>query len=164
LHSELEFLRTTFRQNGYSDRQIRRALNPPARVSSTPEKPASVAFLPYVSKTFNRISRLPSRHNIKSVGLPRKMIPSFLRPVMDDLGLMTPDVYGVPCECGQVCIGQTGRSIETRFKEHQRHISLQHPDKSVVAEHRMNLDHSIQLQDTYQLTNHIHGPDDQGGH
>jgi hypothetical protein len=33
LHSELEFLRTTFRQNGYSDRQIRRAVNPSARVA-----------------------------------------------------------------------------------------------------------------------------------
>jgi hypothetical protein len=48
LHSELEFLRTAFRQNGYSNRQIRRALNSPARVAPTPEKPDSVAVLPYV--------------------------------------------------------------------------------------------------------------------
>jgi hypothetical protein len=81
LHGELEYLRTTFRKNGYSDRQIRRALNPPVRVASTPEKPDSVAFLPYVDTTFNRIIRLLSRHNIKSVGLPPKKIPGFLRPV-----------------------------------------------------------------------------------
>jgi hypothetical protein len=102
LHGDLEFLRTTFRQNGYSDRQIRRAVKPPARVASTPEKPASVAFLPYVSTSFNRISRLVSRHNIKSVGLPPKKIPGFLRPVKDDLGLKTPGVNSVPSECGQV--------------------------------------------------------------
>jgi hypothetical protein len=87
LHGEVEFLRTTFRQNGYSDRQIRQALNPPARVASTPEKPGSVAFLPYVSMTFNRNSRLLSRHNIKSVGLAPKKIPGFLQPVKYDLGL-----------------------------------------------------------------------------
>jgi hypothetical protein len=42
LHGGLEFLRTTFRQNGYSDRQIRRALNPPARRI---QKPRAAQFL-----------------------------------------------------------------------------------------------------------------------
>jgi hypothetical protein len=118
------------------------------RVTSTPEKPASVTFLPYISTTFNRISRLLSRHNIKSVGLPPKKIPSFLWPVKNDLGLKTLGVYSMPCECGQDNIGQTGRSIKTRVKKHQCHICLQHPDKSAMAKHSINLDHSIQLQYT----------------
>jgi hypothetical protein len=58
----------------------------------------------------------------------------------------------VPCECGRVYIGQTGRSIETRIKEHQRHIRLQHPDKSAIAEHSINLDHRIQIQKTTILS------------
>jgi hypothetical protein len=74
LHGELDFLRTTFRQNGYSDAQIRRALNPPIRVASIPEKPDSVAFLPHVVTMFNRISRLLSRH-ITFVGLPLRRFP-----------------------------------------------------------------------------------------
>jgi hypothetical protein len=85
LHGELEFLRTTIRQNSYSDQQIRRALNPPARGAPTLEKPALVAFLPYVSMTFNHISRLLSRHNIKSVCLPPKD-PQF--PLADSRLLM----------------------------------------------------------------------------
>ncbi|KDR09574.1 hypothetical protein L798_00533 [Zootermopsis nevadensis] len=64
LQGELELLRITFRKNSYNDRRIQRALNPPARVSLSPEKPASVAFLPYVGTTFNHISRLLARHNI----------------------------------------------------------------------------------------------------
>jgi hypothetical protein len=116
LHNEVEFLRTTFRQNGYSDRQIQRILKPLERVGRPPEKPASVAFLPYVSTTFNRTSRLLSKHNIKSVGLP-PTIPSFLRPAKDDLELKTAGVYSAPCERGQVYTWQTGRSIETRMKE-----------------------------------------------
>jgi hypothetical protein len=72
--------------------------------------------------------------------------------VKDDLGLKTPGVYSVPCECGQVYIGQTGRSTETSIKEHQRHIRLQHPDKSAVAEHSINLDHRIQIQNTTILS------------
>jgi hypothetical protein len=62
---------------------------------------------------------LLSKYNMKSVGLPPKKIPSFLRPVKDDLELKTPGVYIVPCECGQVYTGQTGRSFETRIKEPQ---------------------------------------------
>jgi hypothetical protein len=72
--------------------------------------------------------------------------------VKDDLGLKTPGVYSVPCECGQVYIGQTDRSIETRIKEHQRHIRLQHPHKYAVAEHNINLDHRIELQNTTILS------------
>jgi hypothetical protein len=71
LHDELEFLKATFRQNGYSDRQIRRDLNPPEIVAPALIKPISVAvLLPFVSTIFSRISRLLSRHNIKSVCAP----------------------------------------------------------------------------------------------
>jgi hypothetical protein len=48
-------------------------------------------------------------------------------------------------------IGQTGWSIKTRIKEHHRHIQLGHPDKSAVAEHRLNHDHLIKFQDTQIL-------------
>jgi predicted GIY-YIG superfamily endonuclease len=48
---------------------------------------------------------------------------------------LLPGVYSVPCECGRVYIGQTGLSVETRIKEHQRHIRLEQPDRSAVAEH-----------------------------
>jgi hypothetical protein len=51
----------------------------------------------------------------------------------------------VPCECGQVFIGQTGRSIQTRVKEHQSHIR---PEQPVIS---INLGHRIKLQDTTNL-------------
>jgi hypothetical protein len=145
LRGELEFLRDTFRQ-------IRRAINPPPRVVQSDEKSDSVAFLPYVGMIFNRISRMLARHNIKSVRLPPRKLSGFLQAVKDDLGLKTSGVYSIPCECGQVYIGQTGHSVDTRLKEHQRHIHLEHPDKSAVAEHSINLGHHIQLQNTTILS------------
>jgi hypothetical protein len=60
----------------------------------------------------------------------------------------TPGVYRIPWECGKVYIGQTGRSVDTRLKEHQRHIRLEHPDKSAVAEHTVDLGHHIQFHET----------------
>jgi hypothetical protein len=78
---------------------------------------------------------------------PRKF-SSFLQPIKDDLALKMPGVYSIPRMCGKVYIGQTGCSTETRVKEHQRHIRLYHTKKSAVAEHSINLDHRIQLQNT----------------
>jgi hypothetical protein len=52
----------------------------------------SVAFLPYVGTIFNRISRVLAWHNIKSVGLPSKIVSGFLWLVKDNLGLRTPGV------------------------------------------------------------------------
>ncbi|KDR23214.1 hypothetical protein L798_07115, partial [Zootermopsis nevadensis] len=52
----------------------------------------------------------------------------------------------------KVYIGQTGRSVEARIKEHECHIRLGQPEKSAVAEHRFNMEHSIQLEDTSILS------------
>jgi hypothetical protein len=77
---------------------------------------------------------------------------AYLPPVKDVIGLKTPGVYRIPCECGTVYIGQTGRSIDLRIKEHERHIRLVHPDKSAVSEHILEHDHIIRLQDTELLS------------
>ncbi|KDR13720.1 hypothetical protein L798_12198 [Zootermopsis nevadensis] len=41
---------------------------------------------------------------------------------------------------------------EARIKEHERHIRLGQPEKSAVAEHRFNMEHCIQLEDTSILS------------
>jgi hypothetical protein len=47
-----------------------------------------------------------------------------------------------------VYIGQRGRSVNTRMKEHQRHIRLEHPEKSAVAEHSVDSGHRILFHST----------------
>jgi predicted GIY-YIG superfamily endonuclease len=63
--------------------------------------------------------------------------------VKDELGLKTPGLYRIPCECGRVYIGQSDRSVHLRFKEHDRHLRLAQTDKSAIAEYSFNHDHRI---------------------
>jgi hypothetical protein len=114
LQAELVFPRDVFKQNDYNDRQIHRALNRRPHLYQ-PD-------LPFVGTIFNRIGRVLAGHNIKSVGFPHMKLSSLLRPVKDHLELRTSGVYRIPCDCGRVYIGQTGRSMDIRLKEHQRHI------------------------------------------
>jgi hypothetical protein len=89
-----------------------------------------------------------AKHNIKSVALPHRKIANYLQPFKETIGLRTPGIYSIPCECGKVIIGQGGQTIQHHIKEHSRHIRLPQPNKSAVAEHSIYQDHIIKLQDT----------------
>jgi hypothetical protein len=152
LPQELDFLTTVFKMNGYSQQQLRRAMEPTNPTAKNKDKATSTAYLPYTQTTYGRFSRMLVKHNITSVALSPKKIASYLPPVKEIVGLRTLVIYSIPCECGKVYIGQSSRSIQLRIKEHSRHIRLAQPDNSAVAEHIISQDHIIKIQDTILLS------------
>jgi len=82
-------------------------------------------------------STLLAKHNIRTIHIAARKKIHMLRSAKDGMGLKVPGIYCIPCKCGNVCIGQTGRTIETRCKEHVRHLS--HLEKSVVVEHSIEV-------------------------
>jgi len=125
---------------------------PTSPTTNKEDKPVSTAYLPYTQTTFGSLSRMLTKHNIKSVALPHRKISSYLPPFKEAIGLRTPGIYRIPCECGIVYTGQSGRTIQHRIKEHSRHIKLDQPNKSAIAKHSINLDHKIRFQDTKLLS------------
>ncbi|XP_076658339.1 uncharacterized protein LOC143362230 [Halictus rubicundus] len=53
----------------------------------------------------------------------------------------------LPCSCGKVYIGETGRSVSTRLTEHDRWLRLKYT-QSAVAEHHLATGHTIMLEET----------------
>ena len=53
-------------------------------------------------------------------------------------------VYSIECnDCDCVYVGETGRTLEDRCKEHERHARLFAAEKSAVADHALKFGHSI---------------------
>ena len=50
-------------------------------------------------------------------------------------------VYRIPCECGKVYIGETGRSMQERIKERDRDIRLACTQTSAISEHANKTSH-----------------------
>ena len=83
---------------------------------------------------------------------PPNNIRKLLRSVKDPVDpSLEKGVYLIPCECGKAYIGETGRSIRTRVKEHCADIRLNRTHKSALAEHSHNTKHPIKIEDMQVL-------------
>jgi hypothetical protein len=83
----MEHLKEAFRQNGYSNGEINRALYSRNKLQRQCEEPTGVAMLPYQHCVTNKISRLLAKHNIKTIHIPARKSIHMLGSVKDKLGL-----------------------------------------------------------------------------
>ena len=134
--------------------QILRAPDPISNMSKSYEKPTSVALLPCINTTYGHLSRTLAWLNTNSVCLPLKKISSFLHTVRL-LGIKnTRHLQHPPRVQPSIYISQTGKSIGTRIKEHQRNTHLTQSDRLTLAEHSLKYDHTIELHDAEILSTH----------
>ena len=158
LKDEIAHLKETFLSNGYSENQIRRAMRATKTESANKEPAKSRAFRQYIPRVTDRIGKLLKKHQIKTIYKPTQKLQDSLRPAKNSRDLKTcGGVYRIPCSCGDVYIGTTKRSVNTRIKEHERHCCLRDTERSAVAQHIvMNPEHKIGFDDTELLCNMQH--------
>ena len=86
------------------------------------------AVLPYDKGLSEQLRRCLQQQGVRVIFKSETMLRSqLIRPKKQD-GV----VYRIPYECGEVYIGDTGRPMQDRIKEHDRDIRLAHAETYTV--------------------------------
>ena len=103
----------------------------------------ATAILPYAKCLSEQLRRCLQQQGVRAVFKSETTPRSQLVPSKDAVDPAKQDgvVYRIPCECGKVYIGETGRPMQDRIKEHDRDIRLARTETSAVSEHAHNTGH-----------------------
>ena len=154
LTKEREHICEVFKNNGYTTSFINRAMSP-VQPKSTPEQEyITTVTLPYIKGTSEQVRRILGRANIRVAFRTKTTIRSLLtlvKPAQSSLD-MTGVIYSIPCkDCDKVYVGETGRTLNIRQKEHCRHLTYGRTDSSAVAAHAVSTLHDIDWENSYVL-------------
>ena len=123
-------------------RKLTKTTRPTANNEPTQEF-KSTAVLPYIKGVSEVLRRCLQQQGVRTVFKSDTTLRSYLVRPKDALepGKQEGVVYKIPCECGKVYIGETGRAMQDRIKEHNRDIRLAHTQTSAVSEHANETGH-----------------------
>ena len=140
----LRHIQKVFGNNGYPTNFIRRAMNPKPTTESTQEVLATVT-IPYVKGISESIRQILSKENIFR---SRTAVRRLRIPQHGAKGV----VYCIPCQdCDKVYVGEAGRTLNVRQKEHKRHLFNGNTEDSAVATHAHHELHDIDWENTFVL-------------
>ena len=144
ISEEKKHLSSVLVSNGYPSSFIRKLVKttrPTANNEPTQEF-KSTAVLPYI-KGVSEVLCHCLQQGVRTVFKSDTTLRSYLVRPKDALepGKQEGVAYRIPCECGKVYIGETGRAMQDRIKEHDRDIRLAHTQTSAVSEHANETGH-----------------------
>ena len=137
-------LSTVLVANGYPPfllKKVTKTRNP------TPERETaefkSTAVIPYIKEVPEPFRRHLQQQEIRTVFKSDTTLRSRLVRQKDPADPNKQDgvVYKIRCTCGKVYIGETGRSMQERMKEHDSDIWLARTQNSAVSEHANGTGH-----------------------
>ena len=105
----------------------------------------ATAIIPYIKGLSEAVRRILQKYNIRTAFKTTNTLGRMLAKVKDP----TPRnerpgvIYKIRCECGDFYIGETGRTLDTRLKEHEAACRLGAFERSAVAEHAWQPGHVI---------------------
>ena len=130
--------------NGYPRHFIDNAMKTPQSIHQKIEYQSSVC-LPYIGPASHKIERiLRNEAGIKVYHSSENKLFRALCTHKDNINESQKlRLYRIPCECGLVYIGETGRNLSVRLKEHKTNCEKAEQDKSAVAKHTWTYNHRI---------------------
>lgn len=110
----------------------------------------------YIPQITNKLKSIYKKQNLQLVFNNNNKLQNLLHNPKDKIETNNKSgIYKITCNnCDKIYIGQTKRSIITRFKEHRAHIIYNRPSKSAVANHAISNNHNIDI-DNLTLIKHI---------
>lgn len=162
-NKEINYIKNVAKYNGYEtkivDNMLTKALKRNEKKKRTKLEPIKVkkkwVSATYtkqykdVKKTFQKNAELmvsfKAKNKIKNIlGNPKTKLENTSKS----------GIYQIQCDsCEMKYVGQTKRNIKTRFKEHTSHITHNRPEKSAIAKHCLETDHTISINNTKLLKN-----------
>ena len=138
ISEEKKHLSSVLVSNGYSSsfaQKLTRTRKPAPRVEPETEF-KSTTVLPYIKGVSEPLRRCLQQQGIRAVFTSDTTLRSHLVRPKDTVDPAKQDgvVYRIPRECGKFYIGETGRSMQERIKEHDRDIRLARTRTSAVSE------------------------------
>ena len=139
ISEEKKHLSSVLVSNGYPSsfaRKLTKTTRPTANKEPTQEFKSTVV-LPYIKGVSEVLRRYLQQQGVRTVFKSDTSLRSHLVRPKDALEPTKQDVvvYKIPCECSKVYIGETGRAMPERRKEHDRDIRLARTQTSAVSEH-----------------------------
>ena len=154
LNQELQHIHRSLTQiNNFPAHSIRQHKPKSANLPSPDTKPIATVILPYLGKPSHRIQRILQSANIQVRHRSSHKLHSALHTHKDQHpNNKRPGVYRIPCQCGKVYIGETGRDFDTRLKEHKSHHRLCNWEKSAIVKHAQESQHNIEWDNSALIT------------
>jgi hypothetical protein len=92
------------------------------KVSSHPskeEKPLGSVYFLYMKSVSEEVKRVGNRYNVRTIFRTKHTLrSSYMKPDRTEIRIRCHSVYSIPRECGRSYIGETGRHIALRLREH----------------------------------------------
>ena len=140
--------------NGYPKKAIERMSQPRQPHLLNPDTTATnpqFASIPYVQGTSEAIRQILAPLGVKTSFRPTNTLRNMLVHPKDPMPTEKKSgvVYCIPCgSCPQTYIGQAGRTLEQRLKEHEKAVRDENITTSALAEHVQKTGHPIEWTQT----------------
>lgn len=145
LPEEMRHLRKVLRRNGYGEAEITRGLRkaPIRRPADPTDRRHSLPYFPGVSE---RISKVLREVGVLTALRPVRTLRSLLVKKRPEPSRIFGSVYSIKCmSCPWLYVGETGRSVEERGKEHARAVRCMDVQRSEVARHVIEDGHDVDV-------------------
>ena len=127
LTDELDYIKKTMRLNGYPEKlitkTIKQTLSFNSRSKNNQNLEAPKLFIPYEKGISEQLKRVANKYGLEVIFRRSLSLKSKLQTNPFKCHSTCGVVYKITCSCCKTYVGETGRTIEERIKEHQADVN-----------------------------------------